>query len=399
MIQSTFEIHTKLWMGKKEEEKIGEILSAYPIRHLLIVCGKHSVRASGLLDRVCQRIEEQKIAYTLLEGIEPNPKISKVQEGIALVRKKKIDFLLAIGGGSVIDTTKLIAVAYDYEGDPFDFNRKKVEATHALPFGVILTISAAGSEMSTSCVISHEQTKEKRGFNSVYNQPQFAILNPELTYSVSPYQTACGIVDIMMHTLERYFNPSSPYEFADELALGLLKSVKQAGEKVMQDPNDYDARASLMLASSFSHNGITGIGKKTPMPVHQLEHALSGYYDFVAHGAGLAVLFPSWAMLYYKQDLPKFSRFAREVMQVQGIDDEETAYLGIIAIRSYFHRIGMPITWQELGILDPQIPILLDLLFQDREEIPSMKNSMNRVMAEKIYRLCQKEEWKDEEGK
>lgn len=399
MIQSTFEIHTKLWMGKQEEEKIGEILSAYSIHHLLILCGQHSVRASGLLDRVCRRIEQQKISYSILEGIEPNPTMKKVQEGIQIVQDKHVDFLLAIGGGSVIDTAKLIAVSYDYAGDPYDFNRKKVVATHALPLGVILTISAAGSEMSTSCVISNENTKEKRGFNSVYNQPRFAILNPELTYSVSPYQTACGIVDIMMHTLERYFNPSSPYEFADELALGLLKSVKQAGEKVMENPYDYDARASLMLASSFSHNGVTGIGKKTPMPVHQLEHALSGYYHFVAHGAGLAVLFPSWAMLYYQQDLAKFSRFAKEVMGVQGKDDEETAYLGIVAIRTYFHRIGMPITWQELGIEEPQIPKLLDLLFQDREEIPSVKRNMNREVAKQIYLLCLKEDWKDEEDK
>lgn len=399
MIQSTFEIRTKLWMGKNEEEKIGEILSAYSIHHLLILCGQHSVRASGLLDRVCKQIEQYHIPYSIMEGIEPNPTMKKVQEGIQMVRDKQVDFLLAIGGGSVIDTAKLIAVSYDYDGDPYDFNRKKVVATHSLPLGVILTISAAGSEMSTSCVISNEKTKEKRGFNSVYNQPRFAILNPELTYSVSPYQTACGIVDIMMHTLERYFNPSSPYEFADELALGLLKSVKHAGEKVMKNPYDYDARASLMIASSFSHNGITGVGKKTPMPVHQLEHALSGYYHSVAHGAGLAVLFPCWAMLYYKQDSVKFSRFAKEVMDVQGKDDEETAYLGIVAIRSYFHRIGMPITWQELGISEPQIPKLLDLLFQDREEIPSVKSSMNRDVAEKIYVLCLKEDWKDEEIK
>lgn len=162
----------------------------------------------------------------------------------------------------------------------------------------------------------------------------------------------------------------------------------------MENPYDYDARASLMLASSFSHNGVTGIGKKTPMPVHQLEHALSGYYHFVAHGAGLAVLFPSWAMLYYQQDLAKFSRFAKEVMGVQGKDDEETAYLGIVAIRMFFHRIGMPITWQELGIEEPQIPKLLDLLFQDREEIPSVKRNMNREVAKQIYLLCLKEDWK-----
>jgi len=324
--------------------------------------------------------------------VEPNPKLSLVKKGIQIVNDENVDFILALGGGSVIDTAKLISVAYDYKGDPYDFNLKKVEADHALPLGVVLTISAAGSEMSTSCVISEENTHQKRGFNSEWNRPLFAILNPELTYTVSPYQTACGIVDIMMHTLERYFNPSSTIELSDDLALGLLKNVKKAGEEAMKDPTSYEARSNLMLASSFSHNGLTGIGKKTIMPVHQLEHALSGYYDHVAHGAGLAVLFPYWAMLYYTYDIPKFARFAREVMDVEGNDDKQTAYLGIQAIQSFFRSLGMPSSIKELGISSFEIAPLLDLMFDSRDSIASVGHDLSRKEAKEIFTLCMKGE-------
>lgn len=387
-----FWLKTKILFGKGKEQEVGKEIRAFHGNKVLIVYGKHSVVASGLLNRVISYIQNENLSYVLLGGVEPNPKLSLVKKGIQIVNDENVDFILALGGGSVIDTAKLISVAYDYKGDPYDFNLKKVEADHALPLGVVLTISAAGSEMSTSCVISEENTHQKRGFNSEWNRPLFAILNPELTYTVSPYQTACGIVDIMMHTLERYFNPSSTIELSDDLALGLLKNVKKAGEEAMKDPASYEARSNLMLASSFSHNGLTGIGKKTIMPVHQLEHALSGYYDHVAHGAGLAVLFPYWAMLYYTYDIPKFARFAREVMDVEGNDDKQTAYLGIQAIQSFFRSLGMPSSIKELGISSFEIAPLLDLMFDSRDSIASVGHDLSRKEAKEIFTLCMKGE-------
>lgn len=392
MIPFVFAPKTKMIFGVGKEKEIGEIISTYKKNKILIVYGKKSIIESGLLARVEQSLKEKKIDYVLFGGAEPNPKLSHVEKGIEIVKKENIDFILAIGGGSAIDTAKLIAVSYDYEGCPFDFNDKKVIADHALPIGVILTIAAAGSEGSTSCVITNDEKQQKKGFNSEWNRPLFSIYNPELTYTVSPYQTACGIVDIMMHTLERYFNPSSELELADEFALALLKKVYQAGKTVMKEPQNYEARSTLMMASTFSHNGLTGIGKKISMPVHQLEHALSGKYDFVAHGAGLSVLFPEWAMLYYKYDLPKFARLAKEVFEIQGKNESEEAYLGIVAIQTFFHQIGMPITFQELGIHACNYEDLLNLMFDGRDTIDSVGQKLDRKKAKEIFMLCAKEE-------
>ena len=388
----TFHVPTKILFGLDKEMEVGKELQTFGMQRVLVIYGKQSIISSGLLTRVEQVLKVSHITYFLCGGVEPNPKLEFVIRALAYGRENQIDGILAIGGGSVIDTAKLVAAAYYYPHHPYDFHMRKAVPEQALPIGVILTISAAGSEMSTSCVISDAATHQKRGFNSEIVRPKFAILNPQITCSVSPYQTACGIVDIMMHTLERYFNPSSDYSLSDEFALGLLKNVVEAGKKAMEDPHDIDARAALMLASSFSHNGLTGMMKKTPMPVHQLEHALSGYYDFVAHGAGLSVLFPCWAVIYYKKDVPKFARFAREVMNVKGKNDEDDAYLGIVAIRAFFQKIGMPSTFKELGISDPNYEALLSLLFFDRDVIPNMGEGMDRENAERIYRLCEKEE-------
>lgn len=392
MIAFNFEPKTKMIFGINKEETVGSLIKTYSKRKVMVVYGKNSIVQSGLLARVIKSLKEAHIEYVLFGGAEPNPKLSHVEEGIQKVKEENVDFLLAVGGGSAIDTAKLIAVSYDYKGNPFDFNDKKVVADHALPLGVILTIAAAGSEGSTSCVITNDKTHCKKGFNSEYNRPVFAIYNPELTYTVSPYQTACGIVDIMMHTLERYFNPSREIEFSDELAIGLLKTVYKAGKVVMEKPNDYEARSTLMIASTFSHNGLTSIGKNVSMPVHQLEHALSGKYDFVAHGAGLSVLFPYWAMLYYKYDLPKFARLAKEVFEIQGEDESKVAYLGIVAIQSFFHQIGMPITFQELGVTACDYDALLALMFDGRDTIDSVGQKLDRKKAKEIFMLCAKEE-------
>ncbi len=388
-----FVVPTKLIVGKGKEKDVGKIIKQYNYQNVLVVYGQKSVKESGLLNVIEESLKDNEIQYVLLGGVEPNPKLTFVIDGISIAKENKIDFVLAVGGGSVIDASKLICAGYYYNGNPYDFNDKKVVLTKSLPLGTILTIAAAGSEMSTSCVISDSSRSQKKGFNSEFNRPLFSILNPELTYSVSKYQTACGIVDIMMHTFERYFNPSLNVEFADEIAIGLLKSVKKAGEIVVEDLTNYEARRALMLAGAFSHNGLTGIGKKTPMPVHQLEHALSGCYDFVAHGAGLAVLFPKWCMLYYKSDVKKFSYFAREVMDIKEEDECKAAYLGIVAIQSFFKKIGMPISFRELGIEKPDINKLLEVLFDKREHIESLGGKIDRKEAEKIYLYCLEEDF------
>lgn len=393
MDEFEYVVPTKLIVGKGKENTIGEIIKEYKYRKIMIVFGQKSIKESGLLGRVEKSLIENQIEYVLLGGVEPNPKLTFVIKGIEIARKEQIDFVLAIGGGSVIDAAKLICAGYYYEGNPYDFNDKKATLKKSLPLGTILTIAAAGSEMSTSCVISDSSRNQKKGFNSEFNRPLFSVLNPELTYSVSKYQTACGIVDIMMHTLERYFNPSLNIEFADEIAIGLLKSVKKAGEIVINDLTNYEARRTLMLAGAFSHNGLTGIGKKTPMPVHQLEHALSGCYDFVAHGAGLAVLFPKWSMLYYKSDVKKFSYFAHEVMDIKEEDECKAAYLGIVAIQSFFKKLGMPVNFKELGIENPNIDKLLEVLFDKREHIESLGGKIDRKEAEKIYLYCLEEDF------
>lgn len=350
MIDFNLSIKTKIYFGPDKEDLIGDILRSENVNRVLIIVGEGSVKKNGLLTKVIGKIEEKKIDYLLLEGVRPNPNIEFVRDNLIKIRNYKPDFILAIGGGSVIDTAKLLACDYYYDGDPFDFNLHKAKPTKALPVGVILTISAAGSEMSTSCVIQDDVKGKKAGFNSDLVRPVFAIENPKLTYSVSPYQTACGITDIMMHTLERYFQPSSENEPADGFAEALLRSVIKAGQKVMKNPEDYDSRAVLMLMSSLSHNGLTNIGKPFGMPVHQLEHGLSGMYKTIAHGAGLAVLWPAWAKYYVQFDVDKFDQYARNVWNSQNPDKKENALQGIKLTEEFFRYIGMPSRLMEFKV-------------------------------------------------
>ncbi len=346
---------TKVYFGKNKEELVGQIIKEYGFKNVLLHYGKSSIKKSGLYDRVVASLNKYDINFEELSGVDANPKLSMVEKGIEIVREKNIDFILAVGGGSVIDSAKLIADSARSKYSAWDIHTKKVDIdkNSVLKVGVILTISAAGSEMSDSCVITNDETKEKRGHSSEVHRPFFAILNPELTYTVDKFQTGCGIVDIMMHTLERYYSMNDNTNFTDNFDLALLKSVKEAGIKVIKNPYDYDARADLMWASSISHNGLTSSGKDFSMPVHQIEHELSGMYDSIAHGAGLSVLFTAWAKFVYKKDIERFKRFACEVMDVKNIlGDEEIAYEGIIKLEQFYKEIGMPTTLRELGIYE-----------------------------------------------
>ena len=389
MIDFDLSIKTKLYFGSHKEEKVGEIFSSLKARKVLIVIGQDSVKKSGLLTKVITSLENNKIIYRLLEGVRPNPTIDLVLEGCKIAKEFNPDYLLAIGGGSVIDTAKLIACGYYYDGNPFDFNSHKVKPEKALPIGVILTISAAGSEMSTSCVIQDDKDGNKKGFNSELIRPVFAIENPELTYSVSPYQTACGIVDIMMHTLERYMQPSMENEPADGFAEALLKSVIKAGQIVMRYPNDYESRAVLMLMSSWSHNGLTSMGKPFLMPVHQLEHGLSGMYPSIAHGAGLAVLWPAWAKYYVDYDLDKFDQYARNVWNSQILDKKENALNGIKLTEEFFRYIGMPARLMDFKVGAIDIDGLINKLTDNGTRVVAHKiKPLDGEVARIIYNSC-----------
>ena len=297
---------TKIYFGKDKENIVGEIIKEYGFKKVLFHYGKSSIFKTGLYSKVVTSLKNNNIDFIELGGVEPNPDITLVREGIKLCKEHDVDFILAVGGGSVLDSSKLISLGRYYEGDPLEIVMKKIKVTKNIPVGSILTIAAAGSELSASCVISDRTIKYKKGFLSELNRPLFVIENPELTNSLPFYQIGCGIVDIIAHTLERYFNKSNELEFADYIAEGLLKSVIDAANVLLDDYYNYDARATIMLASSLSHNNLTSLGKNGLMPVHQLEHEVSALKDDVAHGAGLAVLIPSWMETIWKEDKEKF---------------------------------------------------------------------------------------------
>lgn len=360
MIPFTYYSPTKIIFGPHQEIHIGEIIANYGYKKILFHYGKHSIFQTGLYQRVIASLQQAQIDYVEFGGVEPNPKIDLVRKGVQLVKEEQIDFILAVGGGSVIDSAKSIACGACVDFDPWLFHTHEKTPEQALPIGVILTISAAGSELSNSCVVSHPQYHIKNGFNTDCVRPLFAIMNPELTYSVSPYQTACGIVDILMHTLERYLVVESSLSFTDEIALALLKSVVQAGKKVQLYPQDYEARATLMIASSFSHNGLTGMGVKMYFTVHKLEHILSGMYDQIAHGAGLAILFPAWLKYISSYLVDKCYRLFVEVFGIEEKSKEKTIAEGIEALKQFFSNLGMPVSWKEIGLNEPQLQELID---------------------------------------
>lgn len=347
---------TKIYFGKNREDEVGKIIKGYGYKKILLHYGKGSIKTNGLYDKIMSLLKAEGIEVVELGGVEANPKLSLVKSGIELVRKEKVEMILAVGGGSVIDSSKAIACGYYADFDPWLFNIHEKNPTKALPIGVILTISAAGSELSNSCVITNEETKVKSGFNNDIVRPLFSIMDPTLTFSVSKFQTGCGIVDIMMHTLERYLVDEGRNELQLSFCEGLLHSVMEAGKVVINNPSDYEGRATLMLASSFSHNGLTGIGSKMYFTVHKIEHEISGMFDYVAHGAGLSVLFIAWAKYLY-QDYDKiFSRFAYNVMGVsKDVPSVAAALEGITKLEAFFRSLGMPTRLEELHIDESKV--------------------------------------------
>ena len=343
---------TRVIFGKETEKQTGKLIREYEGSRVLVLYGGKSAIRSGLLDLVKESLKEEDLYFHELGGIVPNPHLDKVYEGIEIGKNEGIDFLLAVGGGSVIDTAKAIAYGLgEPEKDVWELYEHTRKARKCLPVASVLTIAAAGSETSRSSVITNEKTLEKRAYDDNLARPRFAIMNPEFTKTLPDYQTESGCTDIMMHTMERYFTNGGNMEITDALAEGLLRTVMKNAKILHAEPDNYDARAEIMWAGSLAHNDLTGCGNDGgDFMSHKLEHELGGMFD-VTHGAGLAAIWPSWARYVYKDCLSRFVKYAKNVMGVTaGGSDEETALLGIKAMEEFYHSIGMPVNLKELGI-------------------------------------------------
>lgn len=339
---------TKIIFGKDSHKQVGTLLKQFQANKVLVHYGQNSVVKSGLLDEVLTILKQEKIQYLTLGGVKPNPRLSLVEEGVALAKKHNIDFILAIGGGSVIDSSKAIGYGVCNEGNLWDYYLKKKTIKACLPIGCILTIAAAGSEMSESSVISNEETKEKRGLSSDLGRCKFSILNPELTYSLNAYQSMSGCVDIMMHTFERYFTHQAN-DLQTAFALSLLKNVIKHAPIILKEPNNYESRAQIMWSSTMSHNDVTGSRVVGDWACHQIEHELSAMFD-VAHGAGLAAIWTSWAYYVYQEDVSRFALYAKEVFNIQEEDEVLCAQKGIEATKAFFKSINMPTSITDLNV-------------------------------------------------
>lgn len=351
MINFEFYNPTKVIFGKGTENKVGKEIYSRGYKKVLIHFGGTYLYENGVLDRIHKSLEDSNIEYVDLGGVVPNPHMSLVKKGVELCKKEGVDFILAIGGGSPIDSAKAIAYGLANDFELVDLYMGKVTTDKIAPVGCISTIAATGSETSNSSVITIEEGMLKRSYNHDCSRPLFAIMNPELTYTLPAYQTSSGASDIMMHTMERYFTNTQHVELIDRIAEGLLVSVREAALKVVKEPTNYDARADLMWAGSLSHNGLTGTGRVSDFASHKMEHEMGGMFD-VAHGAGLCAIWGSWARYVYKTNIARFAQFSNRVFDVQMnlYDLEETALKGIEAWEDWCHKIGMPTSMHELGI-------------------------------------------------
>lgn len=350
MINFTYVNSTKIIFGKNSEDKVGKEIKNCGNK-VLLHYGGGSIKKSGLYDRVISSLKDADLEVYELGGVKPNPRLSLVREGIELCHKNNIDFILAVGGGSVIDSAKAIGVGVPYEGDVWDFYTGKAEIQTTLPVGVILTIPAAGSEASTGSVITNEDGWYKRGAGSSLMRPKFAIMNPELTFTLPPYQTAAGAADMMAHIFERYFTNEPNVDLTDRLSEATLRTIIKNVPIVLENPKNYDARAEIMWAGTIAHNGLLGTGRVEDWATHDIEHEISGIYD-ITHGAGLAILFPAWMKYVCKQNLNRFVQFANRVWDVEiDLDNpERTALEGIEKTKTYFKKIGMPVSLSEANI-------------------------------------------------
>lgn len=351
---------TEMIFGKDTETQVGKKVKGLA-KKVLIHYGGGSVISSGLLDRIKASLDAESVSWVELGGVKPNPRVGLVREGIALCREQGVDFILAVGGGSVIDSAKAIGIGVGYEGDVWDFYTRKVAVTQTLPIGVVLTIPAAGSESSTGSVITNEENDYKRSAGHPMMRPLFAIMNPELTYSLPAYQTSCGIVDMFAHVLERYFTNENNVAFTDRLCEATLKTIVEQGLAVIASPNEYGPRAEIMWAGTIAHNGLLGVGRIEDWSSHMIEHEISGIYD-IAHGAGLAIVFPAWMQYVYQHDLGRFVQFAKEVWDIptDGRTEESIAMAAIESTKRFFKQLGMPTSFADANLPTDRLEDMAD---------------------------------------
>ena len=384
---------TEVVFGEQSEEQVAALVKKYGGTKVLVHYGGKSAERSGLLDKICGLLTEGGIPFLKLGGVVPNPRLSLAKQGIELCRQENIDFILAVGGGSVIDSAKCIAYGVCMEDDVWNLYLGKAEAPKTmLPVASVLTIPAAGSEMSEASVITNENGDIKIGYSNNMSRPKFAIMNPRRTMTLPPYQAAAGVTDMMMHTMERYFTHDDDMDVTTDIAEALLRSMKNAIFAVLKNPEDYRYRAQIMWAGSVMHNGLTGCGQKDDWATHQLEHELSAMFD-VTHGAGLAAVWPSWARYVMHENLSRFVRFAVNVMDVPNdfSDPEGTALKGIEAMERFYHAIGMPINIKELigkDITDEEIKEMVRKCSRDYQRTCGSFKVLQAEDMEAIYRMA-----------
>ena len=382
---------TRFVFGRGAESKTGELVRKYGGTKVLLHFGGGSVKKNGVYGKVTAALEATGVEYVPLGGVQPNPRSGLVREGIALCRKEGVDFVLAVGGGSVIDSSKAIAFGTLYDGDFTDFYfgkdvKRPTPVPKALPVGTVLTIAAAGSEGSGNSIITLEPDMLKRAATGDALRPVFSVLNPEFTFSLPPYQTACGAVDMFAHVVERYFTPTTDVLVTDEMCEGVMRTIVAESVKALADPCDYSARANLMWAGTVAHNNICGVGRIQDWSSHGIEHELSALYD-CAHGAGLAVVMPAWMEYVMHVDVARFARFAAKVFDVQSGDPAAMAKEGICRYREWLRTLKMPVTFAELGAREEDIPALVAKLGLGEGRLGSFMPLSSDDVAN-IFRLC-----------
>lgn len=380
---------TEIVFGKDTQREVGHLAKKWGASRVLIIYGGGSVVRSGLLDTVKEALDEEGIEHAELGSVQPNPRLALAREGVQKAIDFQADMILAVGGGSVIDTAKAVAIGAANPGkdiwDVFWMGQEPV--TKALPTGVVLTIAAAGSETSDSAVLTNTDTGKKTGLSTEFNRPRFAIMNPELAATLPKYQVACGVVDIMMHTLERYFTPvSRGNQMTDEIAEGLLRTVIENGKKAWENPADYEAMSEVMWCGSLSHNGITGLGRPKDFLNHKLGHELGAMFD-EAHGATLSAVWGSWARYVYRLDVARFARYGRMVWGIEEKQEEEAALQAIAATESYFRSIGMPVCLgqMEMGVQPDEV--LKDLAWRATKGDTVQLGSFMKMNAQNMYEI------------
>ncbi len=387
MLNFVYDNKTKIVFGKETENEVGRYTKLHG-KKVLLHYGRNSIKKYGLYDKVIASLQAENIDYVELGGVQANPRLQLVKEGVELTKKEDVDFILAVGGGSVIDSAKAIALGHFYEGDVWDFYSKGIRPKEVLPIGVVLTIPAAGSESSTATVITKEEGEIKKGYGDISLRPKFAIMNPELTFTLPNYQTSCGIVDMIGHVIERYFTNTRDVELTDRLCESVITTVINNSQSVLENNANYASRAEIMWAGALAHNGLVGTGREEDWATHGIEHELSALYD-IAHGAGLAIIYPAWMKYVYKHDLERFALFANKIFNVEinRNDLEETALKGIEKLEEFYKSINMPIRLSDIDKDDTDIELMAQKATNGRPTLGSFIK-LDKEDIINIYKLA-----------